>query len=490
MRNIFFSLTVMAGMVICTSLCAKVKMPAMFSDNMVLQRETSAPMWGTSDKGKTVKVKTSWDGRIYRACVQPDGRWSLSVETPKAGGPYIITVDDGDRTVFSNVMIGEVWLCSGQSNMEMPLNGWSWIYDYEKEIAAADYPGIRLLQAEHVTALVPQDEIAARNGGWETCTPESIEKFSATAYFFGRDILESCDVPVGLIHSSWGGTNIESWISAEALCRMEDFRDRVEWISSFSSKEDMRQRMEADGTADRSNDANLETTLYNAMIHPIVPYAIRGAIWYQGENNASRAYQYRDLFPLLINSWRQDWGYEFPFYFVQLASYMERKDTPSESSWAELREAQAMTLAVENTGMAVVIDKGDTYDIHPKDKATVGRRLALLARAETYGEEIMCSGPLFESYSIEGTKISVSFKYAEGLASSDGKPLKGFAIAGPDKVFHWADAVIDGCKVVVSSPDVKYPLAVRYAWADNPECNLVNASGLPASPFRTDGWTR
>lgn len=457
-------MTIIAGMAVCASLGAKVKMPAMFSDNMVLQRETSASLWGISDKGRTVKVRTSWDGKTYRTDVQPDGSWRLCIDTPQAGGPYSITIDDGDRTVFRNVMVGEVWLCSGQSNMEMPLNGWSWIYDYEKEIAAADYPEIRLLQAEHVSALSPQDEIAVRNGRWDICTPETIEQFSATAYFFGRDIFENCNVPIGLIHSSWGGTNIESWISAEALSCMKDFCDREKY--------------------------DLETTLYNAMIHPIVPYAIRGVIWYQGENNASRAYQYRDLFPLLINSWRQDWGYEFPFYFVQLAAYMERKDMPSESFWAELREAQTMTLAMENTGMAVVIDKGNTYDIHPKDKVTVGRRLALLARAETYGEDIMYSGPLFDSYSIEGQKIVISFKYAEGLTSSDGRPLKGFAIAGPDKVFHWADAVIDGCKVVVSSPDVRYPLAVRYAWADNPECNLANTAGLPASPFRTDCWIR
>ena len=240
---------------------------------------------------------------------------------------------------------------------------------------------------------------------------------------------------------------------------------------------------------DMSEDPNLPTSLYNAMIHPLVPYSIRGAIWYQGENNASRAYQYRELFPLVIENWRKDWGQDFPFYFVQLANFMQVSPNPVDSDWAELREAQARTLSVANTGMAVIIDKGDANDIHPKDKQAVGHRLALVARANTYGEQIPYSGPVYRSYQVDGDKIILSFDHTDGgLKSSDGKALQGFAIAGRDHKFHWAKAEIQGDKIVVSSPEVSYPVAVRYAWANNPVCNLYNGAGLPASPFRTDDW--
>jgi sialate O-acetylesterase len=233
---------------------------------------------------------------------------------------------------------------------------------------------------------------------------------------------------------------------------------------------------------------NRPTVLYNAMIHPLIPYAMQGAIWYQGESNADRAYQYRELFPLMIRDWRKAWNRDFPFYFVQLANYMERKNEPQESDWAKLREAQLQTLNLENTGMAVIIDIGDAKDIHPKNKQEVGRRLALAAEANTYKQKNDFSGPIYRGYKIEGNKIKLSFNYAEGLKSNDGKALTGFAIAGPDHVFHWANAVIEGSEVVVNSPEIKFPVAVRYAWANNPECNLHNGANLPASPFRTDDW--
>ena len=241
---------------------------------------------------------------------------------------------------------------------------------------------------------------------------------------------------------------------------------------------------------DRSVDPNLPTSLYNAMIHPLISYGIRGAIWYQGENNSSRAYQYRELFPLVIENWRRDWKQDFPFYFVQLANFMHEVSQPAESEWAELREAQMRALAVGNTGMAVIIDRGDANDIHPKDKQTVGHRLALIARAKTYGEKLPYSGPIYRSHQIVGNKIILSFDHTDGgLKSSDGKELKGFAIAGRNHEFHWAKAEIDGDKIIVSAPEaVPYPVAVRYAWANNPVCNLYNGAGLPASPFRTDDW--
>ena len=567
---------------------------------------------------------------------------------PRAGGPYELTLTDGQKLVLENVMIGEVWICSGQSNMEMPLEGWGKIMNYKKEVSAADHPNIRLLHVEHVTSTQPESDIKVRDNGWQVCSPQTIPNFSATAYFFGREISEKQNVPVGLIHTSWGGTNVESWISGKVLQEMPDFSNVVEEVRAMPDKTAMKAeylktleawnnrvdegfaagkpvraevslddsnwakmkfpgmveeqglngfdgliwlrrtvdipaswagkkvqlilgtiddnditywngqevgrttgytiqrnytvpgklvkagqlslairivdtgggcgmpndlylrsangeqislagewkyqvaadaRKEGMPPKDMSENPNLPTSLYNAMIHPLVPYGIRGAIWYQGENNASRAYQYRELFPLVIENWRKDWGKDFPFYFVQLANFKPVSPEPVDSDWAELREAQTRTLSVANTGMAVIIDKGEANDIHPKDKQAVGHRLALIARAKTYGEQIPYSGPMYHSYEVDGDKIILSFDHTEGgLKSGDGKALQGFSIAGRDHKFHWAKAEIQGDKIVVSSPEVLYPVAVRYGWADNPVCNLYNGAGLPASPFRTDDW--
>ncbi len=573
---------------------------------------------------------------------------TFSVRTPEAGGPYELTLTDGQKLVLENVMIGEVWICSGQSNMEMPLEGWGKIMNYKKEVSAADHPNIRLLHVEHVTSTQPESDIKVRDNGWQVCSPQTIPNFSATAYFFGREISEKQNVPVGLIHTSWGGTNVESWISGKVLQEMPDFSNVVEEVRAMPDKTAMKAeylktleawnnrvdegfaagkpvraevslddsnwakmkfpgmveeqglngfngliwlrrtvdipaswagkkvqlilgtiddnditywngqevgrttgytiqrnytvpgklvkagqlslairivdtgggcgmpndlylrsangeqislagewkyqvaadaRKEGMPPKDMSENPNLPTSLYNAMIHPLVPYGIRGAIWYQGENNASRAYQYRELFPLVIENWRKDWGKDFPFYFVQLANFKPVSPEPVDSDWAELREAQTRTLSVANTGMAVIIDKGEANDIHPKDKQAVGHRLALIARAKTYGEQIPYSGPMYHSYEVDGDKIILSFDHTEGgLKSGDGKALQGFSIAGRDHKFHWAKAEIQGDKIVVSSPEVLYPVAVRYGWSDNPVCNLYNGAGLPASPFRTDDW--
>lgn len=630
------------------AMSAKVVLPPMFSDNMVLQQQADAPLWGKAKPMKAVKITTSWDGKTYETQADKEGSWKLAVRTPQAGGPYELTFSDGQKLVLKNVMIGEVWICSGQSNMEMPLAGWGRIKDYEKEIADANHPDIRLLHVEQATSTQPETDVQIRNNGWEVCSPLTIPHFSATAYFFGRELSEKQNVAVGLIHTSWGGTNVESWISGKVLKEMPDFAKTVEDISSMPDKSAMKAEylknleawnhrvdegfaigkpvraeaalddagwgqmnfpgeVEAQGLpgfdgllwlrrtveipvswagkklqlvlgtiddnditywngkevgrtdghavprsytipgkmvkagkvtlavrvldtgggcnmvgdlylrsaggeqislagdwkylvaadsrkegmppADMSRNPNLPTSLYNAMIHPLVPYAIRGAIWYQGENNASRAYQYRELFPLVIENWRKDWGHDFPFYFVQLANFMQPSAQPSDSDWAELREAQTRTLTVANTGMAVIIDKGDANDIHPKDKQAVGHRLALIARARTYGEQIPYSGPMYRSCEVSGDKLILSFDHTDGgLKSTDGKALQGFAIAGRDHKFHWAKAEIQGDKVIVSSPEVPYPVAVRYAWANNPACNLGNGAGLPASPFRTDDW--
>ena len=644
-KNLAISLFFLLG---SATLSAQVKLLPIFSDNMVLQQQTQAPIWGESKPNKKVEITTSWDQKKYTIQADEQGKWSTKVATPVAGGPYNITISDGKKVKLSNVMIGEVWICSGQSNMEMPLEGWGKIMNYKKEVSAADHPNIRLLHVEHVTSTQPESDIKVRDNGWQVCSPQTIPNFSATAYFFGREISEKQNVPVGLIHTSWGGTNVESWISGKVLQEMPDFSNVVEEVRAIPDKTAMKAeylktleawnnrvdegfadgkpvraevslddsnwakmkfpgmveeqglngfdgliwlrrtvdipaswagkkvqlilgtiddnditywngqevgrttgytiqrnytvpgklvkagqlslairivdtgggcgmpndlylrsangeqislagewkyqvaadaRKEGMPPKDMSENPNLPTSLYNAMIHPLVPYGIRGAIWYQGENNASRAYQYRELFPLVIENWRKDWGKDFPFYFVQLANFKPVSPEPVDSDWAELREAQTRTLSVANTGMAVIIDKGEANDIHPKDKQAVGHRLALIARAKTYGEQIPYSGPMYHSYEVDGDKIILSFDHTEGgLKSGDGKALQGFSIAGRDHKFHWAKAEIQGDKIVVSSPEVLYPVAVRYAWADNPVCNLYNGAGLPASPFRTDDW--
>jgi sialate O-acetylesterase len=458
---------------------AKIELPKFFTDNMVLQRETEAAIWGKATKLKTVNIVTSWDNKTYSVKADAEGKWLVNVKTPQAGGPYSISFSDGKELKINNILIGEVWLCSGQSNMEMPLAGWGKILDYQKEIAAADHPQIRLLTIDKATSLTPLvDDVKSANGGWQICSPATIENFSATAYFFGRTLYKSLNVPIGLINSSWGGTIIEAWTSGATLDQVPDFANHLLNIRTQAAES------EVDPAA---KEPNRVTVLYNAMINPLKNMTIKGAIWYQGEGNADRAEQYKTLMPLMISDWRKAFNNDFPFYLVQLANFMAQKPEPSESNWAQLRDSQFQTLALENTGMAVTIDIGDARDIHPKNKQDVGYRLALNALANTYGKNIAFSGPLYKSYKIEGKKIRISFTNTNrGLKTEDGAPVKGFAIAGPDGKFVWADAQIDGNEVIVSSPKVEFPLAVRYAWADNPECNLYNGADLPASPFKTD----
>lgn len=467
---------------------AKIVLPPMFSDNMVLQQQAVAPVWGEAKADKKVKLTSSWDNRQYVTKADKNGKWRIDIQTPAAGGPYRLTISDGEKLVLNNVMVGEVWLCSGQSNMEMPFIGWGKPDNYEQEIADADHPEIRLFHVEHVTSSQPRSDIKVRSNGWQVCSPATIAEFSTTAYFFGRELAKKLNVPVGLLHSSWGGTDIEPWISGEYLRKLPAFTEKVDSVASLPLTEKV--------------SPHVGTTLYNAMIHPLIPYRFHGAIWYQGENNVRRAWQYRDLLPLLITNWRQDWGVDFPFYFVQLAAFTPMLPEPAESEWAELREAQTRALALKNTGMAVIIDKGHATNIHPKDKQTVGKRLSLIARAQAYGEaSLPYSGPMYRSYRIEGDRVILSFDHADGglkagcgenatgvKETGNGNELKGFAIAGYDHKFHWATARIEGNCVVVSSPEVPFPVAVRYAWANNPDCNLYNGAGLPASPFRTDDW--
>lgn len=448
---------------------ADVRLPALVGNNMVLQRNKPLHIWGWAEKGE--KVTINFLNSTYHATTGKDGKWEIQMPARTAGGPYKMTIN---TISLDNILIGDVWIASGQSNMEMPLNGWGQVINYEQEIKAANYPEIRLFQINHTTSTAPQDDVKPWEGGWQVCDPQHIALFSAVGYFFAREINTHEHIPVGVIHTSWGGTVAEAWASGESLKKMPAFADSVKVYESLPAPV-------------APSNPNRPTLLYNAMIHPLLPYPIRGAIWYQGESNAERAYQYRELFPLMINDWRKHWKMgNFPFYFVQLASFRDKKADPAPSDWAELREAQLRTLSVPNTGMASAVDIGDAKDIHPRNKQEVGRRLSLIARANVYGENIPYSGPIYVSKQVVGNKVTLSFKHTDDGLKAKGGTLRGFEIAGEDHQFHWAQASISGNKVIVWSDDVKKPLAVRYSWADNPDGNLYNEAGLPASPFRTD----
>ncbi|MVT11024.1 sialate O-acetylesterase [Chitinophaga tropicalis] len=469
---------------LCTGVCslglvinsfADVRLPALVGSNMVLQRNKPLQVWGWADKGE--KISVSFRNHTYNAVATADGKWKVQLPAQTVGGPYTMTITGHNTIKLDNILVGEVWVASGQSNMEMPVRGWGKVLNYEQEIAAANYPEIRLFQVKRATSSVPLDDVKPWEGGWQPCSPQSIPEFSSTAYFFAREIYGHEHIPVGIIHSSWGGTVAEAWTSGESVKQIPAFADTVKAYESLPAPI-------------APGNPNKPTLLYNAMIHPLLPYTIRGVIWYQGEGNANRAYQYRKLFPLMIKDWRKHWNNgNFPFYFVQLAAFKDPKAEPGESDWAELREAQLLTLSLPNTGMATAMDIGDAKDIHPKNKQEVGRRLSLIARAQVYGEKISFSGPVYQSRLISANKVVLTFKHADnGLKTKQGAALKGFAVAGEDKKFHWAEATITGNKVTVWSSEVARPVAVRYSWADNPDGNLLNGAGLPASPFRTDDW--
>jgi sialate O-acetylesterase len=634
---------------------AEVRLPAIIGDNMVVQQGVQARIWGWAEPN--VRVTVSMAGKSAMAAADAQGRWEVRIGPFKAGGPYEMTIAAKNTIVLKNILAGEVWVASGQSNMEWPLQNAAHGAD---EVARANYPEIHLFTVTKATALAPRDDV---EGHWVICAPETAGAFSAVAYFFGRELHDKLKMPIGLIHTSWGGTPAEAWTSRETLTASAETRSMIEaldraavnnptalrdyeaaaakWEAEHflqdpgnkgfdlgyarldfdeSGWQRMRlpQHWEAAGLAIdgavwfrktvevpatwagkdlalglgpiddfdityfngakvgaigretpnfymtprkytipgslvhagrnliavrvfdhygeggfggtaaemslglagassitlagdwlykvemsveplkvdfstqpvaplAAGNPNTPTVLYNAMLAPLTPYAIRGAIWYQGESNTGRARQYQSLFPAMIGNWRAAWGEgDFPFLFVQLANFQARQPEPGESNWAELREAQLMTLKAPATGMAVTIDIGEAGDIHPKNKQDVGHRLALAALAKTYAQGGEFSGPLFESSAVEGSKVRLRFSHAEGLRTADGGPLKGFAVAGADGKFVWASATIDGRQVIVWSDAVARPVAVRYAWADNPEANLINQAGLPASPFRTD----
>ncbi|MBN1590737.1 MAG: 9-O-acetylesterase [Pirellulales bacterium] len=480
---------------------AKVKLPSIISDNMVLQQGRPVTIWGWADPGEQITVRLSgpysdqsigdhWKGmqREARAKADAHGRWRVTLGSLEPEGQVtagrlplkgqwetmIITDSSGEETAVKNIRVGEVWLCSGQSNMEMRVIQSN---DAKNEIAKAKYPKIRFFQVKNVTADEPQKECQGR---WVVCSPETVGGCTAAGYFFARELLQDLKVPVGLIQSDWGGTPAEAWTSREALEAEPSLAPLLKrWDEAVGKNKK------------QARSPHRPANLYNAMIAPILPYTIRGALWYQGEANVGRAHQYRTIFPTMIADWRERFKQpDLPFGFVQIAPFRyTRKGNQNNVQWcAELWEAQLMTLKnTSNTGMAVTTDIGDLKNIHPTNKQEVGRRLALWALATVYGKNLVYSGPIYQSMKVEGNKIRLSFDHVgSGLASRDGKPLTHFTIAGADMEFHPAVATIDGRSIVVGSDAVEAPAAVRFAWHETAEPNLMNQEGLPASPFRTD----
>ena len=642
-RNILVSMAIAAAV----TTQASVTLPGYLSDNMVMQQQSVLKVSGRSTATGVVTVKPSWTKKQFTASIAADGSFAADIPTPKAGGPFTISLDDGDVLVLKNVLAGEVWFCSGQSNMEMPVKGWGQVKDFEKELAAASHPHIRLLQSKRVTSIVPLNEPHINGSGWAVCSRESVENFSAVAYFYARMLSETLKVPVGVIDCSWGGTPAEAWTSAATLTNViEHQRNAQAIIAAAGNKEVLAKKYEQDvidwqanydradagmlgGVPQWVNDEqtgsdwgvmplpnawewcglenfdgivwfqkvvdiperwagkeltlkvgkvddidvtwfngqkvgetdgywivreykvpaamvnagkaivtvkvkdgsglggicgdardlcigigddvislagdwrwhvgvaledlpyraihpdhqNYPANLYNAMVYPFSSFPVKGAIWYQGEENATRWRGYTPLFQALIHDWRQTWrNPSMPFYFVQLASWQEGALVQPGSAWAHLREAQANALALDHTDMAVAIDIGEAYDIHPKNKQEVARRLALAALAGTYGKG-RYQVPQCMAHRVVGDRMVLTFNQPITIA---GDNAEGMVICGPDMKFHAARVVAKGNELTVWSPEVKMPVAVRYAWANNPPNNLRGTDGLPVAPFRTD----
>ncbi|SFS09360.1 sialate O-acetylesterase [Granulicella pectinivorans] len=533
------------------SAAAEVKMPAIFGDHMVLQGGKTIPVWGMAAPGEAVTVTLGKDTKKTKA--DAAGKWRVDLKAEKAStAATTLLVKGTNELTFTDVLIGDVWVASGQSNMEFGVKGSS---SSAAALASGNQPMIRLFTVPRATAAYPMSDIGPIKtegvGKWWVCTPESLgygvwNGFSAVAYFFGRDIQKFTGMPVGLIHTSWGGTPAEAWTPYDDLQKeplladvaanhakllagydaamtslpqsIADYKEKhAAWLADVKPGNDAalkawQARVDATPVGeplpvrpalvpepqmpDPTGGPNHATALYNAMLAPIIPYGIKGAIWYQGESNAGRAVAYRTLFPLMIKSWREKWGEgDFPFLFVQLADF--------NAQWGMLREAQSKTLSVPHTGMAVITDVGTYKDIHPPFKEIVGDRLALAAEHVAYGKKLVYSGPVYTSMKVEGASVRLSFDSVGGGLAIVKRPvsgkdvveapddvLVGFTVAGDDKIWHKAMAQIVGNDVVVTSADVTHPVAVRYGWDAPPVANLYNKEQLPASPFRTDDWEK
>lgn len=480
---------------------AGVSVPSIFGDHMVLQRGQANKVWGWADAGEKVTVRVA--GQTHRTTADEEGSWSVMLEPLEAGGPHEMRIKGKNTLRFEDVLVGEVWVCSGQSNMAWPVQRSNYA---ALEIVSANFPRIRLISVPQVGTQEPQRDF---EGQWERCSPETVKDFSAVGFMFGKKLHHTLGVPVGLIDNAWGGSAAEAWIRRDYMEAEEQYQPLLERWDELAATYDVEaERADYERRLKEWEEGGREgrrprwrnpltgnhrpANIYNGVLHPTVGYGIKGVIWYQGESNAGRAYQYRDLFPLMIESWRDEWGIgDFPFYYVQLADFMAEERDPGDSAWAELREAQTMTMdRLDNVGQAVIIDLGEGRDIHPRNKQEVGMRLASWALAEDYGYDIPHRSPEFDDMTVRGSKVSVDFEHVgEGLYAFDTEEVVGFAVAGEDREWHWAQArIVDENTVEVWSEEEDNPVAVRYGWANNPEVNLYRREGLPATPFRTDDW--
>ncbi|MBA0882144.1 sialate O-acetylesterase [Flavobacterium undicola] len=477
MKNSKYTFIAIAMLLVTIQMNAAIKLPALFSDNMMLQQQSNAPIWGWADKNQTIKIKTSWDAKTYEVKADKEGKWKIALKTPVAGGPYEILVSDGtEKKSIKNILIGEVWLCSGQSNMEMPLKGFPGqpVFKGNEAIVHSKNNKIRFITIPRATVLTPNEDFV---GQWYAASAQTTGDFSATAWYFGSLLQEVLDVPVGLIHVSYGGSSMEAWMNQEML---KDFSS----AKIPTTKEDL------------AKDPNrVATTLFNGMLSPVIGYGIKGCIWYQGESNYERAAQYKDLMEKMVSSWRGLWQQgDFPFYYAQIAPFnyaqFHPKENKEEYNSAYLREAQLKaSTEIPNAGMAVLMDIGEENNIHPIHKEAGGTRLAYLALNKTYGiTGFEFESPEFKAMEIKDNTVTVSFDKAPNGITSNGKDVTGFEIAGSDKVFYPAKAEVRRKSVVLISDKVVKPVAVRYLFKDYSEAQIFSTGGLPVSSFRTDNW--
>lgn len=448
---------------------SKIVFPAIIGDNMVLQRQSMAPLWGTANKNAAISIQTSWDKKIYKTKAAADGKWNIALSTPAAGGPYTISFNDGDMITLKNILIGEVWLCSGQSNMEMPLKGFKNqpILNSNDIAANAENPNIRMFILEKALSRIPLDTC---KGSWTESNAATSKQFSAVGFQFAQMLQEKLKVPVGVIGTYWGGTPIQAWMDAGSLKSYPEMKVPVPGDTAKLSP-------------------NAPTSLYNAMINPVVGFGLKGFLWYQGESNVGNYMIYEKLMNSMVGEWRRLWKNDsLSFYFAEIAPYAYGADTARKSAY--LRESQLNAAnSIPNAGMAVTMDVGTQRGIHPPDKTTVSKRLLYLALAKTYHRPgIVYSGPVYKSMKKDGDKINIDFNFAENGVTAFGKDLSNFEIAGADRIFYPATAKITNSGVTIQSDKVKEPVAVRYGFKDWVVGDLYNVEGMPASSFRTDDW--